>query len=95
MKWLIGFLILILVLLQYQLWLKPDGIIGTWRLQKAVSKQTEVNAQLKEKNVSLDMAVNELKNGQTTIEEHARRDLGMIKKDETFYRFVPKDHANP
>lgn len=59
-----------------------------WRLENAIAKQTAENAHLKERNQALIAEVDDLKQGLEAIEERARSDLGMIKKNETFYQVV-------
>jgi cell division protein FtsB len=44
---------------------------------------------LKARNGALDAEVRDLKQGLEAIEERARLELGMIKKDEVFYQIVP------
>jgi len=56
----------------------------------AVDEQQQENARLRERNDALDAEVNDLKKGVDAIEERARSDLGMIKKDETFYQVIDK-----
>ena len=59
-----------------------------WRLHKAVQIQIKENNQLQERNAALGEEVQDLKQGYEAIEERARNDLSMVKKDETFYQFV-------
>ena len=81
---LIGFL----VLLQYPLWLGSGGALAYWRLQKGIDAQQEENAVLQERNRALQAEVVNLKSGLDAIEERARAELGMVKRDETFYQVV-------
>ena len=46
------------------------------------------NELLNERNDSLAAEVLDLKQGLDAIEERARSEMGMIKKDETFYQLV-------
>ena len=48
------------------------------------------NQQLKERNQAIAAEVLDLKQGYDAIEERARSELGMIKKDETFYQIISK-----
>ncbi len=50
--------------------------------------QQAVNAGLKARNDTLDAEVRDLKQGLDAIEERARQELGMIRKDEVFYQIV-------
>ncbi len=88
MKWLAAILFVLLLLLQYQLWFGNSGLLRSWQLEQKVEQQTAENAKLKERNKALEAEVRDLKHGMEAIEERARADLGMIKKDETFYQVV-------
>jgi cell division protein FtsB len=94
MKFLAAGLLLLLVLLQYRLWLGEGGMREVNRLRAEISAQREENGQLKERNRTLTAEVQDLKKGTTAIEERARTDLGMVGKSETFYQVVtPKEGA--
>jgi cell division protein FtsB len=59
-----------------------------WELDRQVAAQRDANARLKARNDALDAEVVDLKQGQEALEERARLELGMIKRDETFYQVV-------
>ena len=86
-----------LVLLQYPLWFGDGGVIAVWRLDREIAAQQKENAQLKERNQTLEAQVNDLKQGLEVIEGRARSELGMVKKGETFYQVInePRDKAPP
>ncbi len=88
MKWLVGILFALFLLLQYQLWFGNNGLLRGWQLEQKVEQQKAENEKLKERNKALEAEVRDLKHGMEAIEERARADLGMIKKDETFYQVV-------
>ncbi len=92
MKLLALFLLLLLVWLQYKVWLQDGGIPEVIELQDEVeSVKNEVDI-LQERNSSLDAEVKDLKKGFDAIEERARSEMGMIKKGETYYQVIePKD----
>jgi cell division protein FtsB len=87
-KWLAGIFFVLLLLLQYSLWFGNGGLLRVWQLNQAVDEQKTENARLKERNKALEAEVRDLKKGLEAIEERARTDLGMIKKDETFFQVV-------
>ena len=95
MKWLIGILIGLLLLLQFRLWVGDGGIPEMLHLQQEVDAAREEKAQLEERNRELDAEVSDLKKGLDAIEERARSELGMVGKDETFYQIIdaPEDDA--
>nr|VFJ54062.1 MAG: cell division protein FtsB [Candidatus Kentron sp. FM]VFJ54364.1 MAG: cell division protein FtsB [Candidatus Kentron sp. FM]VFK10278.1 MAG: cell division protein FtsB [Candidatus Kentron sp. FM] len=88
MKILLLLLITLLAYLQYNLWYDQDGFSHTRQLQEAISFQEQQNVALRERNRRLHADVADLKEGLTSIETRARRELGMIRKDETFFQFV-------
>ncbi len=88
MKPIIALLVLLLVLLQYKLWLGDGSIPEVWDLNEALSRQGQENKRLRERNLVLEIEVKDLQQGLEAIEERARRELGMIKRGETFYQVV-------
>jgi cell division protein FtsB len=89
MKWLAAALLVVVVLLQYRIWLSEDGLRELRLLETAVATQRTENDQLGERNRQLAAEVRDLKNGLQALEERARSDLGMIAGNETFYQVVP------
>ena len=88
MKKLLLLLVILLVYLQYNLWIGDGSLQDVWRLHKDVETQREENAALRERNEALDAEVKDLQQGFEAIEDHAREDLGMIKDGEIFYQVV-------
>ena len=78
-----------LLALQYPLWIGKGSWLRVWELDRSVAAQKEQNAKLKARNDALDAEVRDLKEGLEAVEERARLELGMIKRDETFYQVVP------
>ena len=95
MKWLAAALAVAVLLLQYRIWLSPDGVREVSRLQQAVSTQQAANETLAERNRQLAAEVRDLKTGMEALEERARSDLGMIARNETFYQVVPPRPSAP
>jgi cell division protein FtsB len=87
-KVLAGILAVLVVALQYPLWFGKGGWTRVRDLERSLAQQNESNARLKARNDALDAEVRDLKEGNEAIEERARLDLGMIKRDETFYQVV-------
>ena len=79
----------LLVALQYPLWIGKGSWLRVWELDRSLTAQKEQNAKLKARNDALDAEVRDLKEGLEAVEERARLELGMIKKDETFYQVIP------
>ena len=96
MKVLAAALVIVLVLLQYRLWLGDGGMREVHRLRADIEVQKEQNRELKERNRTLAAEVQDLKKGTVAIEERARTDLGMVGRGETFYQVVePKAATQP
>jgi len=89
MKWLAAALAVVLVLLQYRIWVSDNGVRKLERLKQAVALQQAEDSQLVERNRQLAAEVRDLKTGMDALEERARSDLGMIARNETFYQVVP------
>ena len=80
----------LLVALQYPLWIGKGSWLKVWELDQQVVAHRDTNTRLKARNDALDAEVRDLKQGLEAIEERARLELGMIKKDEVFYQVVSK-----
>lgn len=87
MKWLVLVLVLLLGLLQYRLWVGEGSLAQVAELKREIQKQHLENAHLRSRNQALEAEIEALKSG-TVIEDRARRDMGMIRKDETFVLIV-------
>ncbi len=81
-------LLIVLVLLQYRLWLSREGVRQVEHLERAVRAHQALNARLTRRNERLAAQVADLKTGTAAVEELARSQLGMIGPDETFYQVV-------
>jgi len=86
---LIAVLLLLLILLQYKLWLGEGGFTDVRRLEQRVAEQALENAQLEQRNRELEAEVQDLRQGFEAVEERARSELGMIREEEEFYQVVP------
>jgi cell division protein FtsB len=88
MKILAGVLGALILLIQIPLWLGKGGWLRAWQLEEVVEKEKGKNAQLERRNSGLAAEVKDLKTGTDAVEERARYELGMVKKDEIFYQVV-------
>ena len=88
MKVLTLILIVLIVLLQYPLWLGKGSWLKVWEIDQQVTRQHEINQKVQMRNAALDAEVRDLKQGHEAIEERARSELGMIKQNEIFFHIV-------
>ena len=88
MKLLTLALLLLIALVQHPLWLGKGGWLRVWEVDRQVRAQRETNQKLSMRNAALDAEVRDLKQGLDAIEERARSELGMIKRDEIFFQIL-------
>lgn len=88
MRWLTLLLVALILGLQYPLWLGKGSWLRVWEVDRELAGQKEVTLKLKARNSSLDADVRDLKQGYEAIEERARSELGMVKRDEIFFQVL-------
>ena len=86
---------LLILALQYPMWLGKGGWLQLRELDRQLDAQRQANAELKARNAALDADVRDLKTGVEAIEERARSELGMIRHDEVFFQLPPETAAAP
>ncbi len=77
-----------LLALQWRWWFGDGGIHEVRRYQREVERLAGVLEEQTDVNRALAAEVRDLKEGLGEIEARARSELGMIRKDESFYQFV-------
>lgn len=82
--------LLILGYFQYRLWFADGGVPDVRRQQAEIAQMTEENGRLRARNEALQAEVDDLKSGVAAMEGRARTDLGMIRRDETFFLLVSR-----
>jgi cell division protein FtsB len=92
MRWLALFFAVLILALQYPMWLGKGGWLTVRQYDRELAEQRAQNAKLKARNDALEADVRDLKSGTEAIEERARSDLGMIRPDEVF---VQLQHGTP
>tara|TARA_R110002072_G_scaffold4650_2_gene32177 strand:- start:21395 stop:21673 length:279 start_codon:yes stop_codon:yes gene_type:complete len=92
MKLVWSLMLLVIIGLQYRLWIGSGSYSEVWMLQDKVEQQIAKNKLLESRNNRLNEEVLDLKNGYAAIEERARFNLGMIKENESFYMIVTSSH---
>ena len=81
-------LLVLLFILQCQLWIGNGSLTEVHHLEGELAVLSEKNDLLTEKNRMLVVEVRDLKKGKDSLEERARHDLGMIGRGEVFYQIV-------
>lgn len=94
MKYILAVLAILFLALQYQLWFGKGGVVALVSIKHKISAQKQINQKLDDRNKVLIADIKDLRNGNQAIEERARNDLGMIKRNETFFRIV-NDQPDP
>jgi cell division protein FtsB len=84
-------LAVLLVLIQFPLWLGKGGWFRVWDLDKQVIAAQKKNDELKARNAKLNSEVQDLREGTGAIEERARYELGMIKEGELFIQILDQN----
>lgn len=85
-------LVVILLLLQVQLW-RQFSEMRT--LRELVEEQQAENEELEKRNEALAAEVEDLRAGLDAIEERARSELGLIREGEDFFLIVDPEDAEP
>lgn len=85
-------LLVILLLLQVQLWRQFSEM---QTLRQLVEEQRAENEELEKRNEALAAEVEDLRAGLDAIEERARSELGLIREDEEFFLIVDPEDAEP
>ena len=88
MRFLIAVLIVVFCLLQYRLWFGDGNLLVLRRYQQRIEELEQVARKLRDRNQILRAEVENLTKSTDAIEERARQDLGMIRKDEIFFQII-------
>ena len=91
MRWLAGILLLLLLGLQYRLWVGDGSLEQVNALRAEIAAQEEELVALRERNQALAAEVQDLREGLDALEERARSELGMIKQGEIFLQITLSD----
>lgn len=82
-------MLLLLIAIQYPLWLGKGGWLRVYEMEKQVELQEAKNSLLALRNAKLSGDVKDLKDGTRAIEERARVEHGLIKEGEYFVQILP------
>ncbi|MDR0564484.1 MAG: cell division protein FtsB, partial [Azoarcus sp.] len=93
-RWPVFLLFILVVVLQYPLWLGRGGWLRVWEIDKNLQTRRAENQKLEQRNARLEAEVKDLKTGTDAIEELARIKLGLVKPGEIFVQ-VPQKTEEP
>ena len=90
MRFLPHTLIVLILAIQYPLWIGKGSWLRVWDVNKQLTEQKNKNTKLAQRNAGLDADVRDLKEGLVAVEERARVELNMIKPNETYYQVLER-----
>jgi len=91
-------LVLVLIGLQYRLWISDGSLAEVQRLQETNKTLQSSIVQARARNKALAAEIENLKSGEEAMAGRARSDIGMVKEGETFYLTIEpqkEDNATP
>ncbi|MEJ2130271.1 MAG: septum formation initiator family protein [Gammaproteobacteria bacterium] len=90
MRIVLALMVIMLVSLQYRLWVGEGSLAELHDLESRYEVATRQNMLLRQRNLVLADEVRHLKEGLGPVEERARSELGMIREGETLYVLLPR-----
>jgi cell division protein FtsB len=81
-------LVVLIAAIQTPLWFGQGGWLTVRELDDRLQTQREANERARARNATLEAEVRDLKQGFEAIEERARHELGMVRRDEVFFRIM-------
>lgn len=90
MKLVTAGLLLLIALVQAELWFGKGGMSHVVQLQAQLKTQERANAEARQRNQRLAAEIADLKEGLEMVEEKARSELGMVKPDEILVQLGPR-----
>lgn len=88
LRWVAILLTVLLIGLQYRLWMAEGGIRDLWAVEEDVKARGAAVQRLEERNRLIEAEVIDLKTGLDAIEARARSELGLIGSGEVFYQVI-------
>lgn len=83
-RWIPAVLLVLLLVLQGQLWFGRGSVPNVARLNDELAAQKRSNSRAEEANARMEAEIRDLKEGLEMVEEKARSELGMVKPNEIF-----------
>ncbi len=85
------FLVLLAVL--WVIFSPGSGLLAIWRKNSELKNIQQQNVLLEEENTRLQKGIDKLQNDPAYLEEVARREYNLLKKNERVFEFAPKKSA--
>ena len=85
---LIGVLMVLLILLQYRLWVGKGSLAEVRALERQLAEQQARITALEARNQALRAEVESLRKDDDAIEARARSELGLIRDGETYFQLI-------
>ena len=80
-------LAVLLLFLQYQLWLTHQGLVSAFHLKHEITNLQKTNHLLAKRNQKLIAQIQTVKQTKGMVEDLAREEIGMVKQGEKYYQF--------
>jgi len=88
MRVIIAITILLIIHLQYRIWVGDGSFAQIDAYQQRLDELKKQAEEKRQRNEALYAEVLDLRKGQEAIEERARDELGMTREDETFFHVL-------
>jgi cell division protein FtsB len=90
MRWVTAIFLALLVLVQVDLWFSRNGVFHVRGLQEQLDEVKGQIDEAKARNEQVQAEVKDLREGLEMVEEKARSELGMVKRDEIYIQVTPR-----
>ncbi|MBM3388078.1 MAG: septation ring formation regulator EzrA [Betaproteobacteria bacterium] len=90
MRWITVTLMALLVLVQADLWFSRNGVFHVRGLQSQLGDVRRDIDAARGRNEQVQAEVHDLREGLEMVEEKARAELGMVKRDEIYIQVTPQ-----
>ncbi|MFO1330728.1 MAG: septum formation initiator family protein [Rubrivivax sp.] len=90
MRLVVGVLLVLVLLVQADLWFGKTGLPNAMGLQSQLDQQNAANDAARDRNARLAAEVSDLKEGLEMVEEKARAELGMVRPNEILVQVTRK-----
>lgn len=91
-KVIFGFLILLHLFVQYQMWFGANGLRDYWHLKTVIKQQVQINNMLQKRNNDLASSITSFSSLDEVVELKARKQFNLIKPGEIIILINDKDN---